>query len=90
MSDRMRDFLLNSDYYMDDETMDEMELTKDQKSELEHVIINILTNPSIARLLRELKKTKGNEISLKRSDAEVIINNLGKIRKFILDIQIVK
>ena len=70
-------------------TMDEMtKLKKVQKMELMDFILNVLTNVETARILKKVKQTTTDTITISKKDAEVILNNLLKIRKFILDIPI--
>lgn len=69
--------------------MDEMtKLKKVQKMELMDFILNVLTNVETARILKKVKQTTTDTITISKKDAEVILNNLLKIRKFILDIPI--
>jgi len=70
-------------------TMDEMtKLKKVQKMELMDFILNVLTNVETARILKKVKQTTTDTITISKKDAEIILNNLLKIRKFILDIPI--
>uniref|UniRef100_A0A6M3LMQ6 Uncharacterized protein n=1 Tax=viral metagenome TaxID=1070528 RepID=A0A6M3LMQ6_9ZZZZ len=63
-------------------------MKKSQKDDLTHFIINTLTNVETARILKKIKQSKTDEITISKKDAETIIQNLARIRQFILDIQI--
>lgn len=65
------------------------EMTKfsvDQKNELNHFILNTLMNPETARLLKKTKNSKDNDITIPKKDAKVILDNLSKIREFIINL----
>jgi len=57
-----------------------------QKQDLEHYIINTLSNPEMARLLKLVNCTEEEIISMPKMDAITIIECLKKIRKFILEL----
>ena len=60
--------------------------SKDQKSELQHFILNTLMNSETARLLKKVKIDTPDDITISKKDAKVILDNLSKIRKFIIDL----
>jgi len=71
--------------------MDDMKkLTRGQKEDLTHFILNVLMNHETGKLLEKVKSSPGDEITLSKKDAGVILDNLFKIRKFILDIPILE
>ena len=57
-----------------------------QKGDLEHYIINMLSKPEMARLLKVVKYSKEDIISMPKKDASLILNCLYNIRNFILSL----
>jgi len=60
--------------------------SKEQKDDLAHFIINVLSNYETAKLLRSVNKTSDEVITIKKREAIVILSNLEKIRQFIIDL----
>ena len=67
------------------ELVESVSFTKDQKNELNHFILNVLMNPETARLLKKTKDDTEN-VTISKKDAKAIIDNLNKIRTFVLSL----
>lgn len=65
---------------------EQTKFSKEQKENLEHFILNVLMDKSATNMLKNLKKTKGETITISKGDAKTIIDNLSKIRQFIIDL----
>lgn len=74
MNMKLRDYLIESTKF-----------SKKQKEDLEHFILNLLMDKSVSHILKPLK-TKGETITISKGDAKTIIDNLSKIRQFIIDL----
>ncbi len=61
---------------------------KVQKENLEHFIINALTNREASKLLKLVNCTKEDMISMPKEDAACILNCLFDIREYILSLPI--
>lgn len=60
--------------------------SKEQRGNLQHFIVNVLTNPATARLLKRFKSVDEGDVTISKEDAEIILSNLGRIRKFVLEL----
>jgi hypothetical protein len=70
--------------------LNELILKKDKRSELRDNIINAL-EPGALALNKALKKHKGHEkLSIKVRDAQILMNGLNKVLKFLDKIEIEK
>lgn len=64
-----------------------VKFNRDQKELLEHYIINTLTCPEAARMMKEIcKDVNSDGISISKEDAISIIDSLSNIRQFVLDL----
>jgi len=65
-------------------------LTREQKQTLTDFILNVLTNIELTRLLEKVQTTVNDHIVVSKGDAEVILDNLAKVRDFILNLPVLE
>lgn len=57
--------------------------SKIQKEGLSHFILNVLMDPNAAKLLRKMEQSQSEEVTITKSEAKGMLDNLLKIREFI-------
>jgi secreted Zn-dependent insulinase-like peptidase len=62
--------------------------SKVQKEDLSHFILNVLMDPNAAKLLSKIESSQTEEVSVTKKQAKAMLNNLLKIREFIINLPI--
>lgn len=62
--------------------------SKGQKNDLSHFILNVLMDPHAANVLNKIKRSQAEEVSITKAEAKSMLNNLLKIREFIINLPI--
>jgi len=67
------------------------QLSKKEKSEILHTVLNLVMNRGLTRLddqLKKAKKVKNKNIVLDLKDAEILVRNMIDLRKYILGLPV--
>ena len=67
------------------------QLSKKEKSEILHTVLNLVMNRGLTRLddqLKKAKKVKNKNIVLDLKDAETLVRNMADLRKYILGLPV--
>jgi len=62
--------------------------SKGQKNDLSHFILNILMDPHATKVLNKIKQSQSDEVTVTKSEAKSMLDNLLKIREFIKNLPI--
>lgn len=66
--------------------LEKQKFKRQQKEELEHFILNVMTNRSLTKFLKQIEMEDEEDITISRQDAKVIMDNLKRIREFIISL----
>ena len=62
--------------------------SKGQKNDLSHFILNVLMDPNATKVLKKIEKSPAEEVTITKKEAKSMLNNLLKIREFIINLPI--